>query len=323
LGAYSGDTAKANTILGLYSYQLKNWLQFWNPNGNVGIGTGVPGAKLTIAGPEATVNVETAEVLRIMRPGVLDIKNNNSAGFFVGAFQPGINGASRLDINVAGMPSTSNAAGSIPDNTVMTLQGDGKIGIGTTIPGTGTTGQGGTNFGTTVLDLVSTGRPVLGIKSDSASGNLATLMMSASNNSSKDIHWNLDSSGSLTLYQYSAQAYTIAFYNNGNVGIRTLQPDAPLTVAGLIHNTAGGIKFPDGSIQTTATLRGPQGPRGSQGPQGSPGPVVHTSAVCGPLGCLQACSNSVIAQQSGPCAITSDTGNCNAPDMDWCCVCAP
>jgi hypothetical protein len=34
---------------------------------------------------------------------------------------------------------------------------------------------------------------------------------------------------------------------------------------------ARGLKFPDGTIQTTAALRGPAGPQGPQGPEGPPG----------------------------------------------------
>ena len=40
--------------------------------------------------------------------------------------------------------------------------------------------------------------------------------------------------------------------NNANVGIGTSTPNSKLTVAGLIESTAGGLKFPDGTIQTTA-----------------------------------------------------------------------
>src|ERR1044072_9500172 len=40
----------------------------------------------------------------------------------------------------------------------------------------------------------------------------------------------------------------------GKVGINTLTPTSPLTVAGMIETTLGGYKFPDGTVQTTAGL---------------------------------------------------------------------
>ena len=40
--------------------------------------------------------------------------------------------------------------------------------------------------------------------------------------------------------------------HSGNVGIGTTSPGSKLEVDGTIHSTSGGIKFPDGSIQTTA-----------------------------------------------------------------------
>jgi hypothetical protein len=106
-----------------------------NPSGNVNIGIHdrvISYPKLTVTGPDATINVEATEVLRVMRHGVPRVKNQNSAGLFVGAFEPGENGRSRLDFNVAGTPGPSNTFGSVPDVTVMTLQGNGSVGIGTT-----------------------------------------------------------------------------------------------------------------------------------------------------------------------------------------------
>lgn len=42
------------------------------------------------------------------------------------------------------------------------------------------------------------------------------------------------------------------FTNDGDFGIGTKTPSSKLTVAGTIESTSGGIKFPDGTIQTTA-----------------------------------------------------------------------
>ena len=38
----------------------------------------------------------------------------------------------------------------------------------------------------------------------------------------------------------------------GNVGIGTVSPAQKLSVVGIIESTTGGIKFPDGTTQTSA-----------------------------------------------------------------------
>jgi hypothetical protein len=44
--------------------------------------------------------------------------------------------------------------------------------------------------------------------------------------------------------------------STGNVGIGTDDPNEKLTVAGIIESTSGGFKFPDGTIQTSASSGG-------------------------------------------------------------------
>ena len=45
-------------------------------------------------------------------------------------------------------------------------------------------------------------------------------------------------------------------FDNGNVGIGTASPNSKLQVAGVIHSTTGGIKFPDGTTQGSAAVGG-------------------------------------------------------------------
>ena len=40
--------------------------------------------------------------------------------------------------------------------------------------------------------------------------------------------------------------------STGKIGIGTTAPSSKLTVAGVIESTTGGVKFPDGTVQTTA-----------------------------------------------------------------------
>ncbi len=50
-----------------------------------------------------------------------------------------------------------------------------------------------------------------------------------------------------------SQSNALILGNNVNVGIGTSTPASKLTVVGLIETTTGGVKFPDGTVQTTAS----------------------------------------------------------------------
>ncbi len=141
----------------------------------------------------------------------------------------------------------------------------------------------------------------------------------------------------------------------GNVGVGTAPNASKLVVAGVIESTTGGIKFPDGTVQTTVAgsgSTGPQGPAGPQGPtgpqgatgpqgpagpQGPQGPAVRTSAVCASalfnpsggtcFGNSCSCPNGAVTIVDSPCTVTSDTGSCSASSCNTfrgkCCVCRP
>lgn len=66
--------------------------------------------------------------------------------------------------------------------------------------------------------------------------------------------------------------------NGTNVGIGVASPTSKLQVAGLIHSTTQGFRFPDGSTQTSAAVAGPVGPTGPAGPTGSAGPQGATGS---------------------------------------------
>ena len=79
-----------------------------------------------------------------------------------------------------------------------------------------------------------------------------------------------DDQGLTTFESTAANQFLIRA--SGGVGIGTDSPDEALTVAGTIHTTAGGIKFPDNTVQITAAVGGGVGPTGPTGPMGDAGP---------------------------------------------------
>lgn len=93
----------------------------------------------------------------------------------------------------------------------------------------------------------------------------------------------------------------------GRVGIGTLAPGERLSVQGVIESRAGGIRFPDGSLQGTAQLVGPAGPQGAPGPQGLQGPSGPQGAQ-GPQGATGTTGPQGPQGPQGPPGTTSWSG---------------
>ena len=64
----------------------------------------------------------------------------------------------------------------------------------------------------------------------------------------------VNATGATVLYPITWQAIGNDAYNlnSGNIGIGVVHPTEKLSVAGVIESTTGGIKFPDGTTQTTS-----------------------------------------------------------------------
>jgi len=119
-----------------------------------------------------------------------------------------------------------------PNNITNNIYTQGNVGIGTVNPGAGTIGQGGASLGTNILEISSQVRATLSLRTNNTVG-LSTMVMSANNGTSRDLHLNHNSDGDtyFTHYTPSGGQNQFWFKNNGSMGIGTNSPTAKLEVS--------------------------------------------------------------------------------------------
>ena len=85
-------------------------------------------------GNSGTADVTRHSMLYMSRVGTATVQNNVSAAINLGSNTATTNGISTLDFKLASFPGSTNNYGFNPDTNVMTLVGNGNVGIGTTNP---------------------------------------------------------------------------------------------------------------------------------------------------------------------------------------------
>ena len=147
--------------------------------------------------------------------------------------------------------------------TRLFISSGGDVGIGTTTPtsklhvkgdsvlsenATGTVGLYQDVTGNVGIGTTSPTRP-LTVRGTETNHELISL-----ENSTGSLKWHLNLlGGGLNFVESGVADYRLFLKAGGNIGIGTSTPGSKLTVAGIIESTTGGFKFPDGTVQLTAS----------------------------------------------------------------------
>jgi hypothetical protein len=201
-------------------------------SGNVGVGTATPTHRLTVAGGH--IALDNGQQL-IGRDGgnsfYFQLIGNDSANrIHLGDTTNSVPNEIRFHTN----------GGSTPTVLINT---SGNLGIGTTAPAHRLTVSGG-------HIALDNGQQLIG-----KDGSNAFYYRLIGNDSANRIILGDTTSSvpnEIRFHTNGGTTPTVLIKPDGNVGIGVLAPSQKLSVAGTIESTSGGIKFPDGSVQTTS-----------------------------------------------------------------------
>jgi hypothetical protein len=123
----------SGTYLLVWDHSVNTYMAITN-SGNVGIGVASADVKLQVIDLSLNGDVSRREMFRGQRNGTGGVQNGVSMAFSLGGNTTFINPFGVLDIKLNGFPGISNNYGLTPDITVMSLVGNGNVGIGVTAP---------------------------------------------------------------------------------------------------------------------------------------------------------------------------------------------
>ncbi len=178
-----------------------------------------------------------------------------------------------LQTNTTGGSNTASGAYALYSNTsgnANTASGFGALDANTTGGDNTASGTGALQLNTTGTDNTATGSQALSSNTtgswNTASGYQAgSLNVTGSNNTYVGNAAGPDAAHSALIYTTAIGSGAVVTQSNTlilggasgtpaavKVGIGTTTPEQTLSVAGTIESTSGGVKFPDGTLQTTA-----------------------------------------------------------------------